>query len=185
MGQGETQVSMLRPRFFHLENFLNRDICIYIYCDMNVPPAISLPCTCATLRRASRALSQRYDLAMRPLGLTITHFTILQALSLTGEVLQGKLGEILAMDSTTLTRTLAIMKRHGWITIRRGSDGRERWLSLNKAGKAEFNRALPHWKAAQAQVRTQLGEKRWRNLTNLLNEVTSTVLNETTPGVVE
>lgn len=152
---------------------------------MNVPPAISLPCTCATLRRASRALSQRYDQAMRPMGITITHFTILQALSITGEVPQGKLGEILAMDSTTLTRTLGIMKRHGWITIRRGTDSRERWLSLSKSGKAEFNRALPHWKTTQAQVRTRIGEKRWRNLTNLLNEVTSMVLSETTPGVVE
>jgi DNA-binding MarR family transcriptional regulator len=143
---------------------------------MTVPPVISLPCFCATLRRASRALSQRYDQAMRPLGMTITHFTILQALSLTGEVLQRRLGEILAMDSTTLTRTLAIMSRHGWIAVRRGSDRRERWLNLSTAGKAEFKRALPHWEAAQAQVRKQLGEKRWRNLTNLINELTSAVM---------
>ena len=142
---------------------------------ITVPPTIPLPCLCATLRRASRTLSQRYDKAMRPLGITITHFTILQALSLTGKVLQGRLGEILAMDSTTLTRTLAIMNRHGWITIRPGNDRRERWLSLSKSGKAEFNRVLPHWKTAQAQVHTQLGEKRWHNFTNLLNEVTSAV----------
>jgi DNA-binding MarR family transcriptional regulator len=113
---------------------------------------------------------------MRPLGITITHFTILQALSLTGEVLQGRLGEILAMDSTTLTRTLAIMRGHGWIATRRGSDRRERRLSLSTSGKAEFKRALPHWQTAQAQVRTQLGEKRWHNLTNLINEVTSAVM---------
>jgi DNA-binding MarR family transcriptional regulator len=155
---------------------LNRDTCIYIYLRMTVPPVISLPCFCATLRRASRALSQRYDQAMRPLGMTITHFTILQALSLTGEVLQGRLGEILAMDSTTLTRTLAIMSRHGWITTRRGSDRRERWLNLSTAGKAEFKRVLPHWQNAQAQVRTQLGEKRWHNLTSLINELTSVVM---------
>ena len=135
----------------------------------------ALPCLCATLRRASRTLSQRYDKAMRPLGITITHFTILQALSLTGEVLQGRLGDILAMDSTTLTRTLAIMNRHGWITARPGTDRRERWVSLSKSGEAEFNRVLPHWKTAQAQVHTQLGEKRWHNFTNLLNEVTSAV----------
>lgn len=143
---------------------------------MNVPSVISLPCTCASLRRASRTISQRYDQAMRPLGLTITQFTILQALSLTGEILQGKLGEILAMDSTTLTRTLAIMKGHGWVTIRQGADRREHWLSLSTSGKAEFNRALPHWKTAQTQLRTQLGEKRWHNLSKLINEVTSEIL---------
>ena len=36
-----------------------------------------------------------YDKALRPLGLRGTQFTVLQALSLTGEVSQGKLGQIL------------------------------------------------------------------------------------------
>lgn len=142
---------------------------------MTVRSTPALPCLCANLRRASRAISQRYDQAMRPLGLTITHFTILQALSLTGEVLQGRLGEILAMDSTTLTRTLGIMKRRGWITIRRGTDRRERWLSLSVQGKAEFKRALPHWQAVQTELRKQLGGQRWDNLMKLVNEVTSKV----------
>ncbi len=70
---------------------------------------------CASLRRASRSLTQLYDEALRPLGLRATQFTILQALSLAGEVSQGELAQILAMDSTTLTRTLRIMGREGWI----------------------------------------------------------------------
>lgn len=142
---------------------------------MTVPSTPALPCLCANFRRASRALTQRYERALRPLGMTSTHFTILQVLSLAGEVSQGKLGEILAMDSTTLTRTLAIMNRHGWIVTRRGTDRRERWLSLSTPGKAHFRRALPRWKAAQAQLRTQLGKKRWHNLMRLTNEVTAAV----------
>ena len=66
-----------------------------------------LPCLCASLRRASRALTQLYDEALRPLRLRGSQFTILQALLLVGEVSQGELGQMLAMDSTTLTRTLA------------------------------------------------------------------------------
>lgn len=135
----------------------------------------ALPCLCANLRRASRAITQRYEQALRPLGMTETHFTILQALSLTGEVLQGRLGEMLAMDSTTLTRTLAILDRRGWLTIRRGTDRRERWLSLSTTGKAEFKRALPRWEAVQTELRKQLGDKRWNNLMKLIHEVTSEV----------
>jgi len=86
---------------------------------------------CASFRRASRVLTQHYDRALRPLGVRATQFTLLQALSLAGEVSQGTLGEILAIDSTTLTRTLAIMGRRGWIAIRSGEDRRERWLSLS------------------------------------------------------
>src|SRR5260370_34327720 len=113
----------------------------------------NLPCMCASFRRASRALTQLYEEALRPLGLRATQFTILQALSLAGEVSQGKLGEMLAMDSTSLTRTLAIMQREGWISERRGrpnadrpkEDRRQRWLCLAKAGQAQLNRALPVW----------------------------------------
>ena len=130
---------------------------------------------CASFRWASRVLTQRYDAALRPLGLRATQFTLLQALSLAGEVSQGTLGEILAIDSTTLTRTLAIMERQGWIAGRPGEDHRERRLSLSKAGRTEYNRALPHWEKVQQELRAQFGNSRWNELLNLTNEVTAKV----------
>ena len=134
-----------------------------------------LPCMCASFRRASRALTQLYDQALRPVGLRATQFTILQALSLAGEVSQGGLAQILAMDSTTLTRTLRIMGREGWIAERRGADRRERLLRLANAGRHQFHRALPSWEKAQAQLGRQLGDKRWHALMKRTNEVTTMV----------
>ena len=142
---------------------------------MSKPATIPLPCMCASFRRASRALTQHYEAALRPLGLRATQFTLLQALSLAGEVSQGTLGDILAIDSTTLTRTIAIMERRGWIASRSGEDRRERLLSLSKAGRAEYNRALPHWEEIQQELRARLGNKRWNELLNLSNEVTAKV----------
>jgi DNA-binding MarR family transcriptional regulator len=142
---------------------------------MTKPATFALPCMCASFRRASRILTQHYDTALRPLGLRATQFTLLQALSQAGEVSQRTLGEILAIDSTTLTRTLAIMGRRGWIASRSGVDRRERWLSLSEAGKAEFKRARPHWEKVQQELRGRLGNKRWNELLNLTNEVTATV----------
>jgi DNA-binding MarR family transcriptional regulator len=130
---------------------------------------------CANFRRAARSLTQHYDEALRPLGLRSTQFTLLQALSITGEVLQGKLGEILAIDSTTLTRTLDIMIGHGSIVKRPGEDRRERYLRLSKAGRAEFQRALPYWERVQKRLRKQLGESRWDSLLTLTNQVTAAV----------
>ena len=135
----------------------------------------ALSCMCASFRRASRALTQHYDTALRPLGLRATQFTLLQALSQAGEVSQRTLGEILAIDSTTLTRTLAIMGRRGWIASRSGEDRRERRLSLSQAGKAEYKRALPHWEKLQEGLRARLGNKRWNKLLNLANQVTAEV----------
>ena len=131
-----------------------------------------LPCMCASFRRAARALTQLYDDALRPLGLRTTQFTILQALSLTGEVSQGELGEILAMDSTTLTRTLAIMRRQSWISKRRGRDGRERLLSLAEAGRAQFDRVSPAWQGVQEHVRSQFGDERWEQMFQQNREMT-------------
>ncbi len=134
-----------------------------------------LPCMCGSFRRTSRALTQLYEQALRPLGLRATQLTILQVLSRAGEVSQGQLGEMLAMDSTTLTRTLEIMGWQGWIAERRGEDRRERWLRLAKAGKTQLNRALPVWEKVQSGLRRHLGEQAWKNLLQLTNQVTDLV----------
>jgi DNA-binding MarR family transcriptional regulator len=135
----------------------------------------ALPCLCANLRRASRALTQLYEDQMRPLGLRATQFTILQALSITGEISQGDLGDILAMDSTTLTRTLQIMKRHGWIAERRGDDRRERLVQLAKRGQHVLERALPTWESLQRQLARQLGDASWGSVMELSNKITKLV----------
>lgn len=137
-----------------------------------------LPCLCGSLRRTSRALTQLYEDALRPLGLRATQFTILQALWLAGEVTQSQLGEILAMDSTTLTRTMQIMRREGWIAERRGQDRRERWLRLAKAGETQFKRALPLWEKVQSRLRRRLGEQTWKDLFEITHHVTELVTNQ-------
>jgi DNA-binding MarR family transcriptional regulator len=142
---------------------------------MSESATIALPCMCASLRRATRVLSQHYDAALRPLGLRATQFTLLQALTMAGEVSQGTLGEILAIDSTTLTRTLAILGRRGWITARSGKDRRQRRLALSGPGRAEYKRALPYWKKVQQDLHSQLGNKQWNTLLNLTNKVTARV----------
>ncbi len=142
---------------------------------MNQRTLPALPCMCASFRRAARALTQVYEDALRPTGLRATQFTVLQALSLAGEVTQGGLGRLLAMDSTTLTRTLEIMSQRGWIGKRRGADRREWRLRLSKAGTIQLKRALPHWEKVQARLRLQFGETEWNELMKLTNHVTNAV----------
>jgi DNA-binding MarR family transcriptional regulator len=130
---------------------------------------------CANLRRASRVLTQLYDDVLRPLGLRATQFTVLQALSLAGEVTQGVLGEILAMDSTTLTRALDILEGHRWIVKRHGEDRREWRIRLSKGGETQLRRALPAWQSVQDRLHIQLGNEAWENLFTLSNTLTGKV----------
>jgi DNA-binding MarR family transcriptional regulator len=142
---------------------------------MSASPFLPLPCLCGTLRRSSRAITRLYEDTLRPLGLRSSQLTILQVLWRVGEMSQGSLGEILAMDSTTLTRTLAIMRRCGWIAERRGNDRRERLLRLAKLGESLLHRALPLWEKAQARVRRQLGDESWNHVLQLANQLTNVV----------
>ena len=127
---------------------------------------------CGSFRRTSRALTQMYEEALRPLGLRATQLTILQVLARAGEVSQGRLGEMLAMDSTSLTRTLAIMRRAGWISEQRGEDRRERRIRLSVAGERKLRRAWPAWEKVQARLRGKLGKQEWESLLQLTHHVT-------------
>ena len=131
----------------------------------------ALPCACASLRRAARAVTQLYEREMRSAGLGATQFTLLQALGQAGEITQGRLGEVLSIDSTTLTRTLANLSREGWIAVRSGADRRERWISLTASGGRKLRSGLPRWERAQERLRKTLGDRRWDELGELLVRV--------------
>lgn len=148
---------------------------------MNELAIPTLPCMCANLRRASRAITQLYEDALRPTGLRSTQFSILQALTLAGDITQGQLGHILATDSTTLTRTLAIMSRQGWLKKRRGADRREWRIGIAPKGEAIFKRALPLWESVQGRLRDQLGDAQWKQLTALTYNVTKAATQQGDP----
>ncbi len=89
-----------------------------------------------------------------------------------GEVPQGELGEILALDSTSLTRMLKLLEDHGWVQVKEGDDRRFRLIRLTKAGREKFQQCLPHWKHAEKQLRAALGERKMGELGTVLAEVT-------------
>ena len=125
---------------------------------------IALPCLCANLRRAARVVTQLYDDALRPSGLRSSQFTLLQTLNLAPGISQKRLAGLLEFDSTTLTRTLAFLRRRGWLRSEEGADRRELRLSLTAAGLQEYRRVLPYWQAAQRRLRKELGEADWKQV---------------------
>jgi DNA-binding MarR family transcriptional regulator len=109
-------------------------------------------------------LTQLYDDALRPEGLRITQFTLLQVLARAGTVTQGTLADILATDSTTLSRTLKPLEKAGWIRSVPGGDRRQRRIELTPAGRRVLKRATPAWESLQQRIRKSLGEPGWRSL---------------------
>jgi len=128
--------------------------------------AVRLPCACANLRKAALVVTQFYDGMLRPSGLRVTQFTLLQALNRAPGISQKRLSELLGIDSTTLTRTLAGLRRKGWLRSETGTDRRELRLFLTAAGQGEYKRVLPYWQSAQGRLRQALGEG---NLDQVMN----------------
>src|SRR5689334_20876759 len=73
------------------------------------------PCVCSTLRMVSRAVTQLYDDMLRPSGVRVTQFSILATIARMGEANLKQLEETLAIDQTTLTRSLSLLERDGVI----------------------------------------------------------------------
>src|SRR5258705_11864720 len=82
------------------------------------------PCVCSTLRMVSRAVTQLYDDILRPSGLRVTQFSILATMARSGEANLRQLEAGLAIDQTTLTRSLNLLKRDRMIQRVPHPDGR-------------------------------------------------------------
>jgi len=81
-----------------------------------------------------------------------------------GEANQKVLSAGFAMDSTTLTRTLALLRKQSWIHVRPGKDRRERVFRLTEEGKRQMAMAQPHWQAAERRLRKALGPSVWKEM---------------------
>jgi DNA-binding MarR family transcriptional regulator len=129
---------------------------------------VRLPCACANLRRTTRLVTQLYEQALRPAAITAPQFTLLQALKLAPGISQKQMAEFLGIDSTTLTRTLALLRKQGWVKAQPGRDRRALSLRLTRAGGKEYERALLYWQSAQKHLQQTLGEPNWNKLLDAL-----------------
>ena len=131
------------------------------------------PCVCNTLRMVTRTVTQLYDDILRPSGLRVTQFSMLAAIARMGEASLKQLEAALAIDQTTLTRSLNLLERDGLIERASHADGRVKAMRLTSKGRRAFEAARPLWAAAQARVLREFGTKAWvdaeRRLAHLLH----------------
>src|SRR5256885_16628970 len=83
-------------------------------------------CDSFNLRRTGRAVTRLFDLAFQDCGIRSTQFTILVGLAKTQPTSMGALADVLAIDRTTLTRSLRLLKKDGLLAISDRSVKRQR-----------------------------------------------------------
>lgn len=113
-------------------------------------------CAYGNVRMVARALGSLYDDALRPVDLRAGQLALLWAIVATEPVEMTRLGEATLTDQTTLSRTVANLRRAGLVNIRRGTDARTRLVTLSAEGRERFAAAMPFWEEAQRQAASLL-----------------------------
>jgi DNA-binding MarR family transcriptional regulator len=134
-------------------------------------------CTCLGLRRVGRMATQVFDAHLEPAGLTIGQFGIMTRIyagSLAGPPMTMKeLSHAIGMDPTTLNRTLKPLEAAKFITTAPDKrDGRVRCIHLTASGRKRLARAMPLWRAADAELRRTVGAETTLALAALLGLAT-------------
>ena len=116
-------------------------------------------CLCLHVQRAARALSRRFDVALRPVGLTSGQFSLLMALNRPRPPNIAQVAALLAMDRTTLTANLKPLERGGYVEIATGEkDRRQRVLVLTATGSAALAAAVPIWRQTHQAIEATLND---------------------------
>lgn len=129
------------------------------------------PCTALMVRRLARRISQIYDEALAPHGLTGGQISLLAALRRSRGIGIGALAAHLSADASTVSRLVRPLESAGLLVLEPDpDDGRGKLVRLTDAGFAARGRALDGWRAAQDQVRDQLGQGRLAALRFMLDD---------------
>lgn len=115
-------------------------------------------CLCLHAQRAARALARRFDVALKPVGLTNGQYSLMMALNRPEPPRIADLAPFLAMDRTTLTAALKVLERRGLVDLLPDeNDRRSRRLKLTDDGRAVMKRAVPIWREEHDRVDAELG----------------------------
>jgi DNA-binding MarR family transcriptional regulator len=114
-------------------------------------------CLCLHVQRAARALSRRFDDALRPLQLTNGQFSLMMSLNRPEPPGMGPVASLLAMDRTTLTAALKPLERRGLVKLITDTDDRRgRRIKLTPKGTNLLAAAMPIWERTHLEVEALL-----------------------------
>jgi DNA-binding MarR family transcriptional regulator len=134
-------------------------------------PARDTACTCGTLRKASRRISQFYDAALAPVGIKSTQFSILAEVERGGggPLTMCELATAMVMDRSTLGHNLRPLERDDLLSLRLTiTDRRKRHVALTKKGKATLQRARRLWRTAEGRFEKIFGKRHAADLRAVL-----------------
>lgn len=114
-------------------------------------------CLAVRVRLISRAMTSLYDRALETHGLSIAQVNLLAALGRVGPCSPARVGDVLQLERSTVSRNLRLLLEHGWIKAVSSDAKGVREVALTSAGRKKIEAVMPDWRRAQSEAAELLG----------------------------
>jgi DNA-binding MarR family transcriptional regulator len=122
-----------------------------------IAESTSAACISTRVRQLSRIITRVYDDAMRPLGITVSQFTLLTQIAQQDGITAVDIGHTLDIEKSTLSRNLKRLLKDGHITMDPPAGRRGRGLHLTPKGAQVIQLGYPVWREAQSRTINVMG----------------------------
>lgn len=124
--------------------------------------ALEMHASCVGVRvgRLHRQVSRQFEVALRPLGLTLPQLEILAGLTVFGRPVKPALiADKLGVERSTMSRNLTLMESRGLVaTAEMSATGRSLAVGITAHGTDTLAAAAEAWSQAQQAVISLVGE---------------------------
>lgn len=120
---------------------------------------ISLFCFGHRSRKAARAVTRAFNQRLKPLGLQITQFILLGAISRKDDRSIADLAEDVGVEPSAVLRNLKVLEERGLVSNAGGRGRAGRRLRVTEVGRGLIADAMPAWRKAQADLAALLEGK--------------------------
>lgn len=114
-------------------------------------------CLSGRLRLMNRLVNSIYDTALREYSIKASQVSILAMVAKLGETNCKTLCGHMQMDSSTFSRSLARLRKNGWLKSESSGDGKILKITVTPDGSQVLHDVYPVWKQAQDEAFSYLG----------------------------
>ncbi|OGR01994.1 MAG: hypothetical protein A2520_04770 [Deltaproteobacteria bacterium RIFOXYD12_FULL_53_23] len=118
---------------------------------------IAEACIAVRVRLLNRIITNIYDTAMRPYGISLNQASILTLITMSDSVGHGDIGRILFMEKSTVSRNIERMKKKDWITTDSSENTGAAVIAITPRGEEILEKAYASWAEAQEEAIRRLG----------------------------
>jgi len=114
-------------------------------------------CLAVRVRMLGRAVTSLYDHALEEHGVGIAQVNLLAALGKMGPSSPARIGEVLQLERSTVSRNLSLLMKHGWVEAVSANAKGVREVALTASGRKKLGTVMPAWRRAQREAADLLG----------------------------